>query len=43
MYGTLKNVYWLYTGSVDKLTVAGVIGGGAAADDMKVNIYILLQ
>lgn len=33
----------LYTGSVDKLTAAGVILGGAAADDMKVDIYILLQ
>jgi peroxiredoxin family protein len=33
----------LYTGSVDKLTAAGVILGGAAADDMKVDIYVLLQ
>lgn len=33
----------LYTGSVDKLTAAGVILGGAAADDMKIDIYVLLQ
>ncbi len=33
----------LYTGSVDKLTAAGVILSGAAADDMKVDIYVLLQ
>ncbi len=33
----------LYTGSVDKLTAAGVILSGAAADDMQVDIYVLLQ
>jgi peroxiredoxin family protein len=33
----------LYTGSVDKLTAAGIILGGAAADDMIVDIYVLLQ
>jgi len=33
----------LYTGSVDKLTAAGVILGGAAAEDMDVEIYVLLQ
>lgn len=33
----------LYTGSVDKLTAAGVILGGAAADDMKIDIYVLMQ
>jgi peroxiredoxin family protein len=33
----------LYTGSVDKLTAAGVILSGAAADDMYVDIYVLLQ
>lgn len=33
----------LYTGSVDKLTAAGVILGGAAANDMEVDIYVLLQ
>ena len=33
----------LYTGSIDKLTAAGVILGGAAADGMKVEIYVLLQ
>ncbi|MCF6241832.1 MAG: DsrE/DsrF/DrsH-like family protein [Bacteroidales bacterium] len=33
----------LFTGSVDKLTAAGVILSGAAADDMNVDIYVLLQ
>jgi peroxiredoxin family protein len=33
----------LFTGSVDKLTAAGVIISGAAAMDMKVDIYVLLQ
>lgn len=33
----------LYTGSVDKLTAAGVILSGAAANDMEVDIYVLLQ
>jgi peroxiredoxin family protein len=33
----------LFTGSVDKLTAAGVIISGAAALDMKVEIYVLLQ
>ena len=33
----------LYTGSVDKLTAAGIILSGAAAMDMKVDIYVLLQ
>ncbi len=33
----------LYTGSVDKLTAAGVILNGAAADNMDVDVYILLQ
>lgn len=33
----------LFTGSVDKLTAAGVILSGAAALDMKVDIYVLLQ
>jgi peroxiredoxin family protein len=33
----------LFTGSVDKLTAAGVIISGAAAMDMKVEIYVLLQ
>jgi peroxiredoxin family protein len=33
----------LYTGSVDKLTAAGIILSGAVADDMKVDIYVLLQ
>jgi peroxiredoxin family protein len=33
----------LFTGSVDKLTAAGVVISGAAAMDMKVDIYVLLQ
>ena len=33
----------LFTGSVDKLTAAGIILTGAAAMDMKVDIYVLLQ
>ncbi len=33
----------LYSGSLDKLTAAGVILSGAAADDMEVDIYVLLQ
>jgi peroxiredoxin family protein len=33
----------LYTGSIDKLTAAGVILGGAAADDMDVEVFVLLQ
>lgn len=33
----------LYTGSVDKLTAAGVIISGAAAMDIEVDIYVLLM
>ena len=33
----------LFTGSVDKLTAAGVVLSGAAADDMEVDVYVLLQ
>jgi len=33
----------LYTGSVDKLTAAGIVLGGAAAMDMQVDIYVLLM
>lgn len=33
----------LFSGSVDKLTAAGVILSGAAADDMEVDIYVLMQ
>ena len=33
----------LYSGSVDKLTAAGIILSGAVAMDMKVDIYVLLQ
>jgi len=33
----------LFSGSVDKLTAAGVILSGAAVDDMEVDIYVLMQ
>jgi peroxiredoxin family protein len=33
----------LFTGSLDKLTAAGVILSGAAADDMDVDVFVLLQ
>ena len=33
----------LFSGSIDKLTAAGVILRGAAADDMDVDVYVLLQ
>lgn len=33
----------LYTGSLDKLTAAGVILSGAVADDMDVDIYVLMM
>ncbi len=33
----------LFSGSLDKLTAAGVILSGAAADDMDIDVYILLQ
>ena len=33
----------LFSGSLDKLTAAGVVLSGAAADDMDVDIYVLLQ
>jgi peroxiredoxin family protein len=33
----------LFSGSLDKLTAAGVILGGAAAQDMEVDVYVLLQ
>lgn len=33
----------LFSGSVDKLTAAGVIISGAAAEDMDIEIYVLLQ
>lgn len=33
----------LYSGSLDKLTAAGVILGGAAADDMEIDIYVLMM
>jgi len=33
----------LYSGSVDKLTAAGVIVSGAASEDMSIEIYVLFQ
>ena len=33
----------LFSGSLDKLTAAGVILSGAAADDYDVEVYVLLQ
>ncbi len=33
----------LYTGSLDKLTAAGVILSGAVADDMDVDVYVLMM
>ncbi len=33
----------LFSGSIDRLTAAGVIISGAAADDMDVEVYVLLQ
>jgi len=33
----------LFSGSIDKLTGAGVVLSGAAADDMDVDVYVLLM
>ncbi|MFO8128882.1 MAG: DsrE family protein [Bacteroidales bacterium] len=33
----------LFSGSIDKLTAAGIILSGAAADDMDVDVFVLLQ
>lgn len=33
----------LFSGSLDKMTAAGVIISGAVADDMEVDVYVLLQ
>jgi len=33
----------LFSGSIDKLTAAGVVLSGAAADDMDVDVYVLLM
>ena len=40
---TKKMCMALLTGSLDKLTAAGVILTGAVADDMEVDIFVLLQ
>lgn len=33
----------LFSGSIDKLTGAGVVLSGAAADDMDIDVYVLLM
>jgi len=33
----------MFSGAIDRLTCAGVILGGAAADDMEVDVYVLLM
>ncbi len=33
----------LFSGALDKLTAAGVIISGAAADDMDIDVYVLMQ
>lgn len=38
-----KMVMALFSGSIDKLTAAGIVLSGAAADDMEVDIFVLLQ
>ena len=38
-----KMVIGLFSGGVDKLTAAGVIMSGGAADDMDIEVYVLLQ
>ena len=43
MEETKKLCLALFSGSLDKLTAAGVILSGAAADDMDIDVYVLLQ
>ena len=38
-----KMTIGLFSGSIDKLTAAGVILSGAVADDMEVEVFVLLQ
>lgn len=38
-----KMVIGLFSGSIDRLTAAGVISSGAAAMDMDIEIYVLLM
>jgi peroxiredoxin family protein len=40
---TKKMCLGLFSGSVDKLTAAGIILSGAAVDDMKIDVYVLLH
>ncbi|MEA2041343.1 MAG: hypothetical protein U9N85_02160 [Bacteroidota bacterium] len=43
MEETKKMCLALFSGSIDKLTAAGVILSGAAVDDMEIDVYVLLQ
>lgn len=38
-----KMTIGLFSGSIDRLTAAGVLISGAAADDMDIDIFVLLQ
>ncbi|MFO7915415.1 MAG: DsrE/DsrF/DrsH-like family protein [Candidatus Krumholzibacteriales bacterium] len=38
-----KMTIGLFSGSLDRLTAAGVVLSGAAADDMDVEVFVLLQ
>ena len=38
-----KMTMGLFSGSLDRLTAAGVVLSGAAADDMDVDVFVLLQ
>lgn len=38
-----KMTIGLFSGSIDRLTAAGVLVSGAAADDMDIEIYVLMQ
>jgi len=38
-----KMTLGLFSGSLDRLTAAGVVLSGAAADDMDVEVFVLLQ
>ncbi len=40
---TKKMCMILFSGSIDRLTAAGVVLSGAIADDMQVDVYVLLQ
>lgn len=38
-----KMTIGLFTGSIDKLTAVGVLMGGAAAEDLDVDVFVLMQ